>query len=281
MKAQAESHRVFSRTKADPIAVAAAREVQESTQADCIILFGSRAGNNWNEQSDLDLMILTQEMPDQNAIIEAQWQAFLIAEKEFGRPVGVDLLFMTRDEFTLMSQGNTNHVAARALREGLIMPRGSEEYRNSYGDEFDQDEQLGHQERQRRVGDTNLHYRNMHALLDMGFEDKNTAYTAHQALEHAMKALITTVSDQPYNTHHSTRAFAADLRRMDPQGNWHFASNLGQLDNFAGASRYGPVLTPVADYREMANNVTEDVDRMYERIKELTGEDCWNVPPDG
>ena len=266
-------------SRADPNAAAVAREVQRSTDADCVILFGSRARASWNNRSDVDLIVLTDEMPDQDTILDVQWKAFLIAQETFGRSIGVDVLFITHAEFQEMSQGNANHVAARALRDGLIMPRDSGEYRHSYSNEHE-DEQLHSRERQQRVGDANLHYRNMHGLLDAGMEDKDAAFLAHQALENAMKALITALGET-YNTHHSTRAFAGDIRRLDPGQEWRFASNLGQMDNFAGDTRYGPVLTPIRDYRQMANNATKDLDGIYERIKTLTGEECWDVVPEG
>ena len=266
-------------SQADPNAAAVAREVQRSTDADCVVLFGSRAGAGWTNKSDVDLIVLTDEMPDEDTVLDVQWKAFLITEEVFGRSIGVDVLFMTHEEFRKMSQGNANHVAARALRDGLIMPRDSGEYRHSYSNEHE-DEQLRFEERQQRAGDANLHYRNMHVLLDAGMEDKDTAFLAQQALENAMKALITALGET-YNTHHSTRAFAGDIRRLDPSQDWHFASNLGQMDNSAGGPGYGPVLTPIRDYRQMANNATEDLDQIYERIRTITGEECWNTVPEG
>ena len=92
--------------------------------------------------------------------------------------------------------------------------------------------------------------------------------------------MISALKEQ-YNPHDQTRALAADIRRLDRGHEWRFASNLGQMDNFAGASRYGPVITPIHDYREMANNITLDLDLIYERISAITGENPWDIPPEG
>ncbi len=264
----------------DHKAIEAAERLRQAIDANCVLLFGSRARADWTDKSDLDLVVLSDAMPDQETILDTQDQAARIATDTFGQHMTVDVLFMTHQDFRLLSKQTINHVAARARRQGILMPRNTEDYGSTY-DDYEDNEQLEYLERERRIADANVHYRNMHGLLDLGFEDKDTAFLAQQAIENAMKALISAFGEE-YNTHHSTRAFARDIRRLDPRGDeWHFDSNLGQLDNFAGGTRYGPTITPITDYREMANNVTEDLDRIYERISELTGTDPWDIPPEG
>ena len=264
----------------DPKAVAVANLLQKATGADCVVLFGSRARSDWTTGSDLDVMVLNDSMPDQATILETQDAAAQIADYTFGRTVTVDVLFMTHRDFAQMSELTINHVAARARKEGIPMPRNPEDYSSMFDGDYEQNEQLEYQERERRIADANVHYRNMHGLLDLGFEDKDTAFLAQQAVENAMKGLISALGEE-YNTHHSTRAFARDIRRLDPGTEWHFASNLGQLDNFAGAGRYGALITPIQDYREMANNVTDDLEMIYDRIRAITGQDPWDIPPEG
>lgn len=265
----------------DQKAIEAAERLRQAIDADCVLVFGSRARADWTDESDLDLVVLSNAMPDQGTILDTQDQASRIAVETFGRHMTVDVLFMTHGDFSLLSRQTINHVAARARRQGIFMPRNTEDYGSTYEDDYEDNEQLEYQERERRIADANVHYRNMHGLLDLGFEDKDTAFLAQQAIENAMKALISALGEE-YNTHHSTRAFARDIRRLDPsEGEWRFASNLGQLDNFAGGTRYGPTITPITDYREMANNVTEDLDLIYARIRELTGTDPWGIPPEG
>ena len=264
----------------DPKAVAVADLLRKATGADCVVLFGSRARTDWTTGSDVDMMVLSDSMPDQATILETQTTAAQIADQTFGRTVTVDVLFMTHRDFAQMSEQTINHVAARARKEGIVMPRNPEGYGSMFDENYEQNEQLEYQERERRIADANVHYRNMHGLLDLGFEDKDTAFLAQQAVENAMKGLISALGEE-YNTHHSTRAFGRDIRRLDPGGEWHFASNLGQLDNFAGAARYGPLITPIQDYREMANNVTDDLEMIYDRIRAITGQDPWDILPEG
>ena len=95
-----------------------------------------------------------------------------------------------------------------------------------------------------------------------------------------MKALISTLGEE-YDPHYQARRLATDIRRLDELRSWRFASNLGQLDNFASGGRYDAALTPIWDYREIANNVTDDLDLIYQAIQNFTGRDPWSTPAEG
>ena len=110
--------------------------------------------------------------------------------------------------------------------------------------------------------------------------NKLAAYNAHQALEHAMKALISAQGHEYLHTH-ALDLLLGDIRANDPQLDLRPRSDLLQLNNFAGATRYGPLLTPISDYNDLANRVTDDLNRLYEEIAHLTGEKPWAVPPEG
>ena len=265
---------------ADPKAVDLARQLRQRIDADCVILFGSRAIGDWSTHSDIDLMVLVDQLPDQATDDDTYYKVLALARTLFGSPIGIDLLFMTHTRFKRMSETNINHVASRARRYGIIMPRNPEEYSHRYDDEYEYEHDAHHTEAQHRIASANLHYRDMHGLLDLELQGANAAYLAQQAVDHAMKALISALG-QEYNTHHQTRNLASDIRRLDPSQPWRFTSNLGQLDNFAGGGRYDHALTPIQDFREMANNVTDDLDLIYQGIQNITGADPWSTPAEG
>ena len=270
----------MQKADADPKAIDLARQFQQAIDADCVILFGSRASGEWSSQSDVDLMVLVDQLPNQTMADNTYYKALALARNLLGDSTGVDLLFMTHTRFKRMSQTNINHVASRARRYGIIMPRNPEDHSNQHDDEYEYEHDAHYTEAQNRIASTNLHYRDMHGLLDLGFESTNTAFLAQQAIEHAMKALISALGEE-YHPHHPTRHLALHIRRLDPSHKWRFASNLGQLDNFAGGGRYDTALTPIQDFREMANNVTDDLDLIYQRIQAITGEDPWSKPAEG
>ncbi len=264
----------------DPRAVSAAKFLRDAIDAECVILFGSRCRSDWNEQSDVDLMIINPELPDSAAITHVTDTSRRIVADAYPAELGVDLVFMSSEDYQRLSRHTINSVARMARREGIKMPRNSEAYSNDEDDGRGGDHSEEHTERERRIADANMHYLDMHTLLDAGTENKNIVYNAHQTLEHGMKALISALGRE-YPHHHELTLMADPVKHNDAQTDWHFQSDLGQLDLFAGRDRYGPLLRPITDYAQMANVVTEDLLRIHQRIADITGTDPWEVPPEG
>ncbi len=264
----------------DPRAVSAAKFLRDAIDAECVILFGSRCRSDWTEQSDVDLMIINPELPESAAITHITDTGRRIVSDVYQANLGVDLVFMSSCDYQRLSRHTINSVARMARREGIKMPRNPEAHSNDHDDGRGGDYSEEHTERERRIADANMHYSDMHTLLDAGSENKNTVYHAHQALEHGMKALISAQGHE-YPHHHELTSLADAVKHNDTQTDWRFQSDLGQLDLFAGHDRYGPLLRPVTDYAQMANAVTEDLLRIHRRIADITGTDPWEVPPEG
>ncbi len=266
-------------SKHDPRAVRVADSLRKAIDAECVILFGSRARGDWTDRSDLDLMIINPALPDQAAASNVQSIAHRLMEQNYSQFMDADFVYMTPEEYARKSLHSINSVARMAFREGIKMPRDPENYQESYNEEGN-DYSEEYAERNLRISHANTHYDGMHVLMDIGRENLLTAYNAHQSLEHGMKALISALGYEYPHTHRLD-LLAEEICRRDPEREWRFASNFETMNNYAGGSRYGPLLTPIADYRQMANSVTEDLGRVYRRIEELTGEDPWNIPPEG
>ena len=145
------------------------------------------------------------------------------------------------------------------------------------GHEFD--DAAEREERILRIADANMHYRNLHLMLDAGVQDRGVVFQAHQALEIGMKALISALGNE-YPHHHDLTELATAIQRTDLGRDWHFHSDLQQLNGYAGAARYGQVLDPVTDFRQMANDATNDLEQLHQRILDLTEDDPWTVPPE-
>ncbi len=263
----------------DPKAVRVADSLRKAIDAECVILFGSRARGGWTDRSDLDLMIINPSLPNQAAAVNVQSIARRLMEQNYSRFMDADFVYMTPDEYARKSLHSINSVARMAFREGIKMPRDPENYSEPYNEE-EGDYSEEYAERNLRISHANTHYDGMQALMDIGRQNLNTAYHAHQSLEHGMKALISALGHEYPHTHRLD-LLAEEISRRDPEREWRFDSNFETLNNYAGGSRYGPLLTPIADYRQMTNSVTEDLDRVYRRIEELTGENPWNIPPEG
>ena len=265
----------------DARALRVAQALRHAIDAECVILFGSRARTDWTERSDIDLMIIEPEIPEAEQREKIEGIAKELANRVYQDRafVPVDFVYLTRAEYEHKSVHTLNHVSRFARREGVMVPRDSNNFPGSdASDELDySDERM---ERQLRIADANMYYEAMHIMLDAGMANKATAYNAHQVLEHAMKALISAQGHE-YRHTHALELLLGDIRANDPHLDLRPRSNLPQLDNFAGGTRYGPLLTPISDYTDMANRVTDDLNRLYDEVARLTGENPWDVPPEG
>ena len=267
----------------DARALQVAKALREAFDVECVILFGSRARGDWTERSDIDLMIIEPELDElKRRYGDIQRTAGELARLAYQDQdyVGIDFVYLARDEYERKSRHTLNHVARFARRDGIAMSRDPEGFIRDDGMSYEVDSGDEPMERQLRIADANMHYRAMHGMMDAHLLDKVTAYNAHQALEHAMKALIS-VQGHEYRHTHELGELLAQMRANDAGLQWRPASDLNQLTNFAGGSRYGPLLTPIRDYTEMANRVTDDLHRIYDEITRLTGENPWAAPPEG
>jgi predicted nucleotidyltransferase len=83
-----------------------------------VYLFGSRARGNARPDSDVDLLIVEQEPPSRPG---SRWGKMVQLSKLLGRfHVSNDVLIYSRPEVEKW-RPSTNHVVARALREGKLL----------------------------------------------------------------------------------------------------------------------------------------------------------------
>ncbi len=265
----------------DVRALHVARALCDAFDVECVILFGSRARGDWTDRSDIDLMIIEPELSGlKRRMGEIQQTAGELARLAYQDNVGIDFVYLSRAEYERKSRHTLNHVARFARREGIAMPRDPDRFIRDDGMSYEVDSSDEPDERALRIAHANMYYRAMHGMMDLGITDRVTAYNAHQTLEHAMKALISAQGYEYLHVHELDRLLA-QIRANNTNLRWQPVSDLLQLNNFAGGSRYGPLLTPIHDYAEMANRVTDDLSRIYDEIARLTGETPWAVPPEG
>ena len=265
----------------DTRALQVAKALRDAVDVECVILFGSRARGDWTERSDIDLMIIE---PDTSELIprmtEIQQTAGELVSLAYQHVVEIDFVYLSRAEYERKSVHTLNHVARFAGREGIPVPRSPESFIRDDGMSYEVDPSDEPTERRLRIAHANMYYRAMHGMMDLGITDRVTVSNAHQTLEHAMKALISAQGHEYAHTHFLD-TLAADINANDPNLNLRYNSDLGQLSNFAGGNRYGPLLTPVSDYTDLANRLTNDLISIYDEIARLTGENPWAVPPEG
>ena len=258
-------HPVFDRR-----ALQVGRFVLAETGADDVILFGSRARGDYRDDSDIDLLLIHSCPNDHESRVKAKDSAKATAAVLYGSLVGVDLVWFSRKEFDQMRRSH-NHVTAIAAQEGISMegcPAG-EEYRNDTEDfsgELDITEQRCYHARshlrmlRRTVADEEI-------MLMAGQQ-------AHQAIEHALKALIS-AAGQRYPHHHELLDLERVVRWADPEFSAAMESPLDALNDYGGGLKYDAPYAPLGDHDELLRRVEGDVLRIFQRVSALTGRDPW------
>ena len=126
-------------TTPDRTALELAKAVQSAVAPDTVILFGSRARGDHRPDSDVDLLIISE-----SGAAAATGLAKRAAREHFrlNPPrLGVDMVPMDLEKFNYCRRAK-NHVAAQALRDGVVMSgqnfdspnRGDDHYPDSWPD---------------------------------------------------------------------------------------------------------------------------------------------------
>ena len=90
------------------------RIIVETVEPERVVLFGSRATGKAERDSDVDFMVIRSQ--PKNRLDEEM----KLSQALFGFLVPIDILVFTRDEVEHW-RDTTNHVIARALREGKVL----------------------------------------------------------------------------------------------------------------------------------------------------------------
>lgn len=259
-------------TRCDPRALRVAKELHQAERPEITILFGSRARGDYEEdRSDIDVLLIRDRVPDlkQKELINQEAQK--LTRSLYGWPVPVQTVWCTRDEFDQMRR-TVNHVVARALQDGVIMPRDPEDYNNRYGqDEPDFSNEWTVTGERLRHAEEHLAVFDMIVNSDRPRMDDMIGQQAHQALEHVMKALISARGRQ-YKTTHNLSELVGDVRRADPEFRFRLTID-GQIYNqYVGREEYWPTKTPLTSIPNYEEATRADIQRLLERVREIQGE---------
>ena len=139
---------------ADSGALAVARAVLKKHDPELVILFGSRSRGDYRWNSDIDLMLITDAAPPERSEelvmqspnsrslspgTQATWDAEQVALSIYGRPVPVQMVWITSEEY-FDRRKFRNSLETVATREGTLMARNSEEYSSTpFNEEYEPD----------------------------------------------------------------------------------------------------------------------------------------------
>ncbi len=187
---------------ADPIGLAVARAAQKAVPEATVILFGSRARGDHRKGSDVDLMVVvdTEDTALLRAIEGAAGKAAYRKLLEFPGKFGYDVVGMTRRKLAYCQRAR-NHIAAQALRDGVIM--NEDEFDDFCKEDFADDYVPGWPDIRQRLINSGRWLNSLNHSIDTGLDDQElSGFIAQQAMENALKGWISAIDCEYRNIHH-------------------------------------------------------------------------------
>jgi HEPN domain-containing protein len=256
--------------KADPKALGVAKAVYEAISPNRVILFGSRArGDHREAESDIDILIVSDQAGDAAVVEDAESAARQRADTLFNHDVPIQLLWRTTDEFQ-QTRRTINGVVARAIDEGIIMPEDLENDRN-------QDNDYAHEWTitDQRVEHAEIHLDGFQDLAQRGRNDRLIGKNAQEAMEHALKALISAYGVR-YQRTHDLNKLLQQVNEADPGFMFQPRSSYRVLDQYSGDDDYYRPKEFLTDSPTYYEDVVSDVRTLLARVSELTPEEDRN-----
>lgn len=211
------------------VALSAAQAAQEAVAPDTVILFGSRARGNYRPDSDIDLLVVYQHYPQ----VVASGLASKAARdylKTLPATIPVSSLAISRETFNYARRA-ANHVAAQALRDGVIMAPGKLDYTPDWDDQ----EPLNWPDVKERLQAAIDWLKNFDIMVeDPRCTQRVYGLVAQQAVENALKGWIS-AADLKYDRVHDIEEIVTVLL-VDPDESRTQAAD--QLHHFLSYTRY-------------------------------------------
>ena len=250
-------------SKADPKAVAVARAVYDAVRPESVILFGSRARGDYRPDSDIDLLIISDDGLTREGSMNARRAAREAATRIYGDYFGANLVWMPREKYMECRRG-INHVAAQAARDGVDMNGEKEEYERDAETTFDWADV------RQRVINANRELISMDVQISGSGPQEGIGFHAQQALENILKGWISAFGGEYGNTHDLGTLMG--IIRNNPQENETPAGEeLAWLTDYAVEYRYEGAQLIMDDPIELYFGIDRVVSAVEERIKALTG----------
>ena len=245
----------------DPKACAVARAVEDSVHPDRVILFGSRARGDFNADSDIDLLIVTDaDRRDKWEYVRNSEVAHRKIEEVYDHLIGVDLVHMSVDAFHDGRRAR-NHIAGQAVRDGY----------DANGDKvnYDNPEPTNWPDIRQRIANAERELKAMEVLVTGEGPQEAIGFHAQQAIENALKGWISAL-DADYGNTHDLGILMAIVRQHPGENDTPAGEQLTWLTKYAVEYRYEGVVVAMDDRFALLEGVTETVHAILARIQMLT-----------
>ena len=269
----------------DPAAIDLCRDLAAETGVEAVVLFGSRASGGWDEQSDLDMIIIYDDADDDDrrkalgrALADLKERHYPGYRDHNSPHHGVmnGVMIETPQNYRA-GRRTLNHVIARAAREGRIFTRdpGAEDsYRHD--SDVSNEWELVTLERFKRASEEagDLDYvrrswldRSRRSPVLNAMRGRN----AHGLLWNSGAALLSILG--VIYPRDSVAETAAAIAVHDAGWNHRFRSDLDRIDQYAYCGCEVVVTDPIDDVPAMWRDLEVDRDALWERVRQLSGYD--------
>ena len=274
----------------DPAVRAFCRDLAYKTDAAAVVLFGSRAAGGWDEQSDLDMIIVHPAADDEDdrrkvlgRILAELRERHYPGHVEYDSPHhGVaDGLMIETPQHYHAGRRTLNHVIARAAREDRIFTKDP-----SAASGFLHDGDVCNEwglvtlERLRRASSDALDLGHLRGYwLDRAGRSPALnaipGRNAHGLLWNSGAALLSILG--VIYPRDSVAEMATAIEQYDAGWSHAFRSDLDRSDQYSGCGCEVVVTDPIDDVPAMWRDLEIDRDALWDRIRELSGYDLAQV----
>ena len=286
-------------SKPDPLALEIARAAQEWAKPAVVVLFGSRARGNYRDDSDIDLLVITDDAEPRKAILAAS-AGVRSHRKHTGIVIPDDIIGMTRKRFNRCRLAK-QHIAGQADSYGIVMsgeiPEHSDERDDGYPDHWP--------ETQRRIRAAERWLKNYSERVESDhWDQEGMGFEAQQTVENALKGWLSCLNQNASYTHNLRDLWneldrlgelnKEETRKIQQAGQRLFEyieysdpsfpeETKDWLTNYAAIYRYDGTEHQITQDERVGLHeaITHLVEAVLEHIHHLSGTDATDVCPQG
>ena len=260
----------MQRAEVDHRALSIAKQLHQMADAEQTILFGSRARGDYRNDSDLDILILKDDVPPDSWLEQFRDRARSLQKKQLPEASGIDVICMTPAQFHVRRKLKNNLANCIAKQGATVVP--DERLEQGMGEEA---EQIDWEDVATRINDATDFAKSLETMAAAGIldsiADKVLGHTAQSALENAYKALLAAWGrDYPTGGRdgHNLRILTQLIREASqtPESQEAPGENHRYLTEFAGAAIYAHEHQPL-DKERIAREIPEAVAKVRAMVE--------------
>ena len=249
-------------------ALAVAQAVYAALEPEAVILFGSRARDDYRADSDIDLLLIVGDNPKNPEREQAARDvACETVRRIYGHLLYVDVVQYTARQFD-DELTSINRLASRIAEYGITLDgKRMTHQRLHYNDDARREEVA------LRLYDAEEHCAMTELAVANGRGDRIIGYNAQQTLEHALKALTAALGGR-YSTTHELSDLMVEVRATERAAGRvlgiDLPEHLAWLSAYAGGSKYDPKPQPIQDRQGLLETVCGFQRVVTERLRSVT-----------